>query len=74
MVIFGGSGTVGQGALRECLRDPEVEQLVSVVRAPTGATQQKPREIVHRDFLNLTPIENELTGLYRARQHHVGTR
>jgi uncharacterized protein YbjT (DUF2867 family) len=63
IVIFGGSGMVGQGALRECLRDPEVEQVVSVVRAPTGATQQKLREIAHRDFLNFTPLENELTGL-----------
>lgn len=54
---------VGQGALRECLRDPEVEQVVSVVRASTRATQQKLREIAHRDFLNFTPIENELTGL-----------
>jgi uncharacterized protein YbjT (DUF2867 family) len=63
IVIFGGSGMVGQGALRECLRDPEVEQVVSVVRAPTGTMHQKLREIVHRDFLDFTPIENELTGL-----------
>jgi hypothetical protein len=63
MVIFGGSGMVGQGVLRECLRDPQVEQVVSVVRAPTGAAHQKLREIVHRDFLNFTPIENESTGL-----------
>lgn len=62
---------VGQGALRECLRDPEVEQVVSVVRAPTGATQQKLREIAHRDFLNFTSIENELTGL-NARLYCLG--
>jgi uncharacterized protein YbjT (DUF2867 family) len=54
---------VGQGALRECLRDPEVQQVVSVVRAPTGTTQEKLREIVHKDFLDFTPIENELIGL-----------
>jgi hypothetical protein len=54
---------VGQGALRECLRDPEVEQVVSVVRAPTGNIHEKLREIVHKDFLDFTPIENELTGL-----------
>jgi uncharacterized protein YbjT (DUF2867 family) len=35
IVIFGGSGMVGQGALRECLRDPEVEQVVSIVRVPS---------------------------------------
>jgi uncharacterized protein YbjT (DUF2867 family) len=63
VVIFGTSGMVGQGALRECLRDPEVQQVVSVVRAPTGTTHEKLREIVHKDFLDFTPIENELIGL-----------
>jgi uncharacterized protein YbjT (DUF2867 family) len=63
VVIFGTSGMVGQGALRECLRDPEVQQVVSVVRAPTGATHEKLREIVHKDFLDFALIENELIGL-----------
>src|SRR5258707_5846547 len=63
VVIFGTSGMVGQGALRECLRDPEVQQVVSVVRAPTGTTHEKLREIVHKDFLDFTPVENELIGL-----------
>jgi len=63
IVIFGASGMVGQGALRACLRDPEVEQVVSIVRAPTGTTHEKLREIVHKNFLDFTPIENQLTGL-----------
>ena len=63
VVIFGTSGMVGQGALRECLRDLEVQQVVSVVRAPTGATHEKLREIVHKDFLDFALIENELIGL-----------
>src|SRR6266478_8292687 len=63
IVIFGSSGMAGQGALRECLRDPEVEQVVSVIRAPTGATHEKLREIVHKNFLDFSPIENQLTGL-----------
>jgi len=63
IVIFGSSGMVGQGALRECLRDPAVERVVSVVRAPTETTHEKLREIVHKNFLDFTPIENELTEL-----------
>jgi hypothetical protein len=63
IVIFGESGMVGQGALRERLRDPEVEQVVSIVRAPSGATHQKLREIGHKNFLDFTPVENELAGL-----------
>jgi len=54
---------VGQGALRECLRDPEVEQVVSIIRAPTGTSHEKVHEIVHKKFLDFTPIENQLTGL-----------
>ena len=52
---------VGQGAFRECVRDPEVEQVVSVVRAPSGTTHEKLREIVHKNFLDFAPIEDELT-------------
>ena len=54
---------VGQGALRECLRDPNVERVVSVVRSPGKIQNEKLREIAHQDFLNLAPTENELTGV-----------
>jgi uncharacterized protein YbjT (DUF2867 family) len=63
IVIFGSSGMVGQGALRECLRDPEIEQVVSIVRAPTGTAHEKLREIVRKNFLDFSPIESQLTGL-----------
>ena|SRR6267154_213092 len=63
IVIFGSSGMVGQGALRECLRDREVGQVLSVVRAPTGTTHGKLREIVHKNFLDFTAIEKQLAGL-----------
>lgn len=62
-LIFGASGMVGQGILRECLLDPGVKAVVSVVRAPTGATHAKLREIMHGDFLDFLPIEGELSGL-----------
>jgi uncharacterized protein YbjT (DUF2867 family) len=54
---------VGQGALQECLRDPDVERVVSVVRAQRGKRNAKLREIVHKDFLDFRPIESEFTGL-----------
>ena len=63
IVIFGSSGMVGQGALRECLGDREVGQVLSVVRAPTGTTHEKLREIVHKNFLDFAPSENQLGGL-----------
>src|SRR5260370_14802899 len=63
VVIFGATGMVGQGALRESLRDPQVERVVSVVRAASGKHHERLREIVHKDFLDFTAIENELTGV-----------
>jgi uncharacterized protein YbjT (DUF2867 family) len=71
-VIFGATGMVGQGVLRECLLDPTVTQVLSVVRRSgnaitfTGTTPQqnaKLREIVAPNFQNFTAIEPELTGL-----------
>ena len=61
-VIFGASGMVGQGVLRECLLDPEVEQVVSVVRSPTGQRDAKLREVVHGDFMNFSGMESALSG------------
>ncbi len=50
VILFGGTGMVGQGVLRECLRDPDVTQVLSVVRSATGQQHAKLREIVHADF------------------------
>lgn len=61
-VLFGGTGMVGQGVLRECLLDPGVERVLSIVRTPSGQKHPKLRELVHRDFLDFSPIERELSG------------
>ena len=47
---------VGQGVLRECLADPDVIEVISVVRASTGRQHAKLREIVHADFSNFSTI------------------
>jgi len=53
---------VGQGVLRECLLDPEVERVLSIVRGASGQQHAKLRELVHQDFLNFSAIESELSG------------
>jgi uncharacterized protein YbjT (DUF2867 family) len=62
VVLFGATGMVGQGVLRECLLDPDVESVLSVGRTATGQPHVKLRELVHRDFLDFSPIESELSG------------
>jgi uncharacterized protein YbjT (DUF2867 family) len=62
VILFGATGMVGQGVLRECLLDPDVERVLSIVRAPTGRSEPKFRELVHKDFFDFSAIENELAG------------
>jgi len=62
VLIFGATGMIGQGALRECLLDPEVEAVLTVGRSPTGARHAKLRDIVHPDLFDLAAIEPELRG------------
>ncbi len=62
VVIFGASGMVGQGVLRECLLDPEVTSVLSVARSSTGQHDPKLREVVHKDFLDFSPLEKDLAG------------
>ena len=62
VVIFGATGMVGQGVLRECLLDPEVELVETVGRAATGVQNAKLREIVREDLFDYQSIEPQLTG------------
>ena len=49
VIIFGASGMVGQGALRECLLDPEVEAVLSIGRSASGQRHAKLKELVQQD-------------------------
>jgi hypothetical protein len=53
---------VGEGVLFVCLSHPDVEQVLVIGRRPCGTTHPKLKEILHKDFFNLSPIENELKG------------
>jgi uncharacterized protein YbjT (DUF2867 family) len=62
VIIFGASGMVGQGVLRECLLDPDVSEVLAVGRSPLGRADPKLRELVHRDLSDLSGVAGELTG------------
>jgi uncharacterized protein YbjT (DUF2867 family) len=61
VILFGATGMVGQGVLRECLLDPEVESVLAIVRNSTGQQNAKLQELVHKDFLDFTGIEGRLS-------------
>jgi len=62
VILFGATGMVGQGVLRECLLDPGVESVLAVGRSPTGRHHAKLREILHDDFFDFSAIESQLAG------------
>ena len=70
VIVFGATGMVGQGVLRECLLDPGIERVLSVGRSATAQRHEKLREIVHTDLLDFPEYHarmvkklSELTGL-----------
>jgi uncharacterized protein YbjT (DUF2867 family) len=62
IILFGATGMVGQGVLRECLKDPGISEVLCILRGPTGMTSPKLREIIHSDFFNYTSIQDQLSG------------
>jgi uncharacterized protein YbjT (DUF2867 family) len=62
VILFGATGMVGQGCLRECLLDADVESVLAVGRSLSGQRHAKLREIVHDNFFDFSGIESQLAG------------
>jgi uncharacterized protein YbjT (DUF2867 family) len=52
VILFGATGMVGQGVLRECLRDNSVERILVIGRSSTGLTHPKLRELILKDLFD----------------------
>lgn len=63
VLIFGATGMVGQGVLRECLLDAGVKRVIAIGRSASGATHPKLRDLVHPDLSNYSGVEMDLTGI-----------
>lgn len=53
---------VGEGILMECLENPQVTEVLSVSRKPTGITHLKLKEYIIPDFLKLKEGDKNLEG------------
>lgn len=62
VLLFGATGMVGQGVLRECLRDPGVEQVLSVGRSASGQQHARLQDLVVKDMFDYSAVEAQLTG------------
>jgi len=63
ILIFGASGMVGRGVLRECLIAADVANVTVIGRAPLAQTHPKLRQIVHSDLFDLGAVEAQLQGM-----------
>jgi len=61
-IIFGSSGMIGKGLLRECLRNPKIESLLTINRKPCHLHYTILKEIIHEDFFDLSSIKKDLEG------------
>lgn len=62
VLLFGATGMVGQGTLRECLLDQSVRRVVTVGRSATGQQHARLHELVAHDLYDLSSIEQQLSG------------
>lgn len=62
VLIFGATGMVGQGVLRECLRASDVDRVTTVGRTPVSIKEQKLRDLVVADLMDYRGVESELQG------------
>lgn len=62
VIIFGPTGMVGRGVLRECLDDPRVDEVLLVSRHSTDVSHRKVREIIHDNFFDFSAIQTAFAG------------
>lgn len=62
VLLFGASGMVGQGVLRECLRSADVERVLTVGRHPIGQTHPKLHDLTAADLTQLDSVASQLAG------------
>ncbi|CAN5369312.1 epimerase [soil metagenome] len=62
---------VGEGVLHVFLQHPSVEKVLVINRRPCGVSHPKLEEIIHRDFFDLSPVQEKLAG-YNACQFCLG--
>lgn len=62
ILLFGATGMVGQGVLRECLAAPDVTLVQTVGRSSTGVKHPRLREVTRPDLSDLSSAAGELGG------------
>ncbi|WP_223606052.1 NAD-dependent epimerase/dehydratase family protein [Chryseobacterium sp. OSA05B] len=62
IILTGATGMVGEGVLMECLENPNVSEILSVSRKPSGKKHAKLKEYLVPDFLAIDLSDENLKG------------
>jgi len=62
LILFGATGMVGAGALREALADPAVNEVLAISRRACGVRHQKLRELLLPDLFDPTAAGEDIGG------------
>lgn len=62
LILFGATGMVGMGVLRESLSDPGVESVLVIGRRSCGVTHPKLRELLLPDLFDIPAATSQLAG------------
>ena len=61
VIITGSTGMVGKGVLFECLDNRSIDSVLIINRETVGLKHPKLKEIIHKDFFDLSTIHKLLT-------------
>jgi uncharacterized protein YbjT (DUF2867 family) len=62
VLLFGATGMVGQGVLRECLLDADVQMVQTIGRTTTGVQNPRLREVARQDLFHYDDVAASLSG------------
>jgi uncharacterized protein YbjT (DUF2867 family) len=66
VILFGATGMIGQGVLRECLLDAEIDLVETIGRSmsarPSAVPNAKLREIIRANLFNYADVEDQIRG------------
>lgn len=62
VILFGATGMVGSGVLRECLLDPDVESVLSVGRQAPGVSREKLHVLIRPDMFDVPTDAGDFIG------------
>ncbi|HEX5659531.1 MAG TPA: NAD-dependent epimerase/dehydratase family protein [Polyangiales bacterium] len=63
VALYGATGMIGSGVLRECLLDQDVQEVIAIGRRPNGKSDPKLRDLILPNLLDYASVQGELVGL-----------